>query len=813
LIKKAGEGVFRIKNVFKSISFFLLFALFIFLSENIYSQEGGEFTLSGRVYNSTSKKTVDFATVVILEARVKGRTFDDGLFSVTVPEAGEYTVMIRSQGLRLLKLKLKINRDMKRDFWLKPVRVRGGALTIFGERNIQKVSRYTMTSQDIKDVPATFGDSINALTALPGVIRTGSFFGPLVIRGASSTTNRYFIDDIPLYNPQHFGGIHSVISNDFIREIDLYASSFPAQFGSANGAVININTIDNVKEFGGYTDIGIISANSLFKVPIFRKEPGEDGKEEKKNCGYLVAGGRVAYLSLFVPLIYKVVTGDEIDSVPEYWDYQVKFKYQFNKRHSISMLFLGNKDYFTFINKETMPEEVDPLFEDIEFETDTLSNSQGIYYTYEPSVKFKNTILLTSSLNDSYNYINMENAASWLHDFNISSKPNIFGIKDKLRFEWWKDHAELRAAIEATYYYFKLDGYTLVPDEYDFIGIPDFGNENEFYLEPLGDHINNFTAGAYLENKFQFGGLTLTPGVRSDFLYRTKTATVDFRGLVSYEFPTRTIVSVAGGQYSSFIKVNPYVFNNNADLASEGEVLKPERALHSVLGFEQKISLFTFKLEGFYNYFYDLAFFDDTAPGDIRCNGKQKAYGIETMLRVDREEGRGGLFGWINYTWTQSKLKSGVYNDINGDRYVDFGGDALRPGGEQEHALKLVAGYTVSRHTFSTRFQLYTSFPYTPITGSDETTPGRFVPVMDEADKNSKHFPLDHRLDVRYSYKTTYEWGYVSWYIEVINVYNHQAIDGENWDYSEPYSEGNNPVLEAGEGLAFIPNFGVEVKF
>lgn len=41
------------------------------------------------------------------------------------------------------------------------------------------------------------------------VSRRGSIFGPLVIRGAPDTANRYFIDDIPVINPN--------ISADFNR--------------------------------------------------------------------------------------------------------------------------------------------------------------------------------------------------------------------------------------------------------------------------------------------------------------------------------------------------------------------------------------------------------------------------------------------------------------------------------------------------------------------------------------------------------------------------------------------------------------------
>jgi len=53
-----------------------------------------------------------------------------------------------------------------------------------------------------------------------------------------------------------------------MSEVDLFASSAPSEYGGVLGAVININTVDSVKEFGGYTDMGLLSASSLVKTPL-----------------------------------------------------------------------------------------------------------------------------------------------------------------------------------------------------------------------------------------------------------------------------------------------------------------------------------------------------------------------------------------------------------------------------------------------------------------------------------------------------------------------------------------------------------------
>lgn len=770
-------------------------------------------TLSGKVYNSVTRQAVDFGVVISFESRTKARIGADGSYRLELPEAGTYTLMVRAAGLRPLKLKYAVRGTSTRDFYLRPLRVAGGTLRVFGDRNIQKVSRYTMTSQDIKDVPAAFGDSISALTALPGVNRTGGFFGPLVIRSADPVFNRYYFDDIPLLTPQHFGGIHSVINSNLLREVDLYSSAFPAQFGGANAAVINMNSVDTVKEFSGYADIGLISANAIFKVPFFRDV---NGSKKKETAGYLIVSGRYGYYRLLIPLFYKIFTGDTLTSVPEYWDYQVKGRYYFNSRLWMTFTAIGNRDFFRILGVDTDDQGFDPLTNDFDLETDTLANAQALYLTWQPGPRFRNRLMTYASLNDTYFYINLNDpdAADWAKDFFISSEPYIFGVKDKLKFEWLKDHAELRLGAELTYYYFSRDGVTLVPQDYNPVqGIPNFANETEFYSAPLdAGAATNLAVGGYLENEFNVWGLKFVPGMHYDFLNRTKEHLVDFRGLLSYEFKSNTTVSAAGGQYSSFLQTNPTLFNNAPDIATLDDEIKPFRSLHSSLGLEQVIDLWTVKAEGFFNYFYDVTYSSAAVANNYLSEGKMYTYGVEIMARLDRRKGQSGFFGWVNYTWARARSKSNL--PLTADPYGD---QWITSDYEQEHTVKLVAGYTSGRHSISTRFQLNTSLPYTPVSGSvvsGEFPDGsdRHVPIYDDSIPNSANLPMEHRLDVRYTHKTSYAWGYVSWYIEVINIYMFKASD-QDWDYSEPYGDGTNPQIKKQGGLNIIPNFGVEIKF
>ena len=148
-----------------------------------------------------------------------------------------------------------------------------------------------------------------------------------------------------------------------------------------------------------------------------------------------------------------------------------------------------------------------------------------------------------------------------------------------------------------------------------------------------------------------------------------------------------------------------------------------------------------------------------------------------------------------------------------------------KSGFEQIHNFKLIAGYKIENHTFSGRFQYYSSFPYTPYRESsgDEDEPEedliyaslfpgehRYIPYTGE--RNSAHYPPSYSLDLRYTYKIKHSWGHISWYVEAINIIKSKSVY-EKWYYDRPYQEGGNPKLEEEEGFSLLPNFGVEVKF
>jgi hypothetical protein len=694
-----------------------------------------------------------------------------------------------------------------------------------------------MTVRELKEVPASFGDSINALTSLPNVMRTGGLFGDMVVRGAHFSSNTYLIDNIPIMDPMHFGGIHSIINNDLMSEIDLYASSFPARFGQAQGAVVSINTLDEVNKFGGVFDLGLISASSIFYDPIQKEVPADDEcGVEKVNNGYFIVSGRLGYIPMTIRPIYELVTDEDAGWLPYYGDYQIKAKYFFSRSNSLTFLAFGAYDAIDAVMPEDgIDKRDDPLMVGAQFKVDTMLHAQGLTHTYKPGAKLTLTNLLFSSQMFSYRKLAVEKSPLVQISEGVvtESKPVISGYKGGVHYIPSEDFLEFRGGLELQHYYFRTDGESLVLKE----DADDFITEGGLEAVRLGDRYHNYTAGGFFETKFEFsfpggsgstagkktassgyGKLTVVPGVRLEYLRLTGDTVVDPRGMISYEFPTDTTVSAAGGKYSMFLQTNPKYFKDNPEIA-DLDYLDAQTAWHRSAAVEQKIDLWTFKIEGFYNTFADLVNSEywTTEDGEERFlkNGTElKTYGLEFMVRLDGEENLPGAYGWMSYTYGRSRWKAdapNLYPDLDG-RWVDSSWDMI-------HVVKLIAGYRYKRHTLGSRLQFNSSAPYTPIEGSgmnaglNPNAPdgNRYYPVYGEW--NSARYDYDYRLDLRYSNKREYCWGSLTWYVEVINATNRRPLYYD-WDYRYPYDSGNNPELvERDAGIALIPNFGVEVKF
>ncbi|MCL2025608.1 MAG: hypothetical protein FWG92_02255, partial [Leptospirales bacterium] len=456
------------------------------------------------------------------------------------------------------------------------------------------------------------------------------------------------------------------------------------------------------------------------------------------------------------------------------------------------------------------------------------AHTQALTHRFKPGDRFTNSLIAFSAMNQSEIMLeapSVQHGADWAHGgLNIKSTPYIFGLKDTIAFDWW-EHAFLRASIGVQYYLFKTGGSTLDPTS-NYLDINDPGS---IKLVSLGETYKNLTFEGYADNKFTFGGLVFTPGVALNWLERNGKYYADPRGVISYTFHTGTTIGVAGGYYSMFIQTVPVLFTILPNVA--GFDFGPQRAIHRSVSAEQEMKMLTLRIEGYCNSFWDTVWNDDTPVG-YSNKGRERSLGLEFSVKINNEEEQ-GFFGYLSYTYNEAKQKSN-----QADAFSSYYPAGFMPGtgppppvatesyGHQwftgdydmTHVIKFVLGYTFGKNTLSSKFQFNTARPYTEIVSSYEDAT---YPLFDPS--RERHMPLyglpntarlspEYRLDLRYSRKTNYKWGYVSWYFEIIGIVTSPSED-YRWDYRYSYGTNNNPRIEKTNSLTIIPNFGVETKF
>lgn len=774
---------------------------------------------SGRVYDSVNKNPVEFATVAIVESSQKTKTDQSGAFQIILGKPAAYTAIVSVNGMQPEKSVINITENTQKDFYLKPLKIQAETITIKDEKIRQKTGRQTLSKERIKEIPGSMNDSISALNSLAGVERYGGIFGYLVMRGANSYYNRYTIDGIPVVMPQHFLGIHSVLHNDFIEDIDIYASLPPVSIKNGSGPLIQINTIDDSEKSGIAFELGILSANIMIESPL-----NENVDEVKKKKGYFTAAARIGYLSVLLPPIIKLITGDDYSSIPDYYDYQSKIKYNFTNSHSLTLLFFGAGDKWNIVpevegdDKTTALEEgADPFSLDMHVYQDFQFHTQSFKYAYLSSYKLKNEFLFFSTFNrnDRTILVDNPNAVSWLENMHIVSKPNIYGLKNNLTLRPIKEHLYFKAGAEANFYDFSASGTGIMPKEVPSAGflILDIGNENLFTPVEIDVKTKNTILSVYAESEIKWKGLSFVPGIRADYFVEAKKEALNPRGILSYNLKNDTEFSFGMGRYESFLHENVNYFSAAPMIFDAKENVTTEKSIQRTAGIKHKFTdEYSVKAEGYYNYYYDLAegaaIVKDGVETYGQSSGETKNYGVELTMKKEAAAENNILYGWLSYTYNAGKHKTNL--PLSSDPYGD---KWLNNEFARKHTLKLIAGYKSGEHKIGARFQLYSSNPYTPIVGDDGDPGGigRYAPVYGE--RFSKYYPVNHSLDIRYTKTKKYGWGSFAYYVEFLNIYNNKPLIMQDYRYNQPYQSGVNPALSAGAGPFFAGNFGLEIRF
>jgi TonB family protein len=759
--------------------------------------------LEGQILEMATREPIAGALVAVDGAGpdsdgLVAETDAEGRFALRGVPVGTATVRLRHVGHVDEEKALEIVEGQSTvvKLWMRAEAYRDNEVVALYERPKDEVTRRTISIEEIRRVPGTFGDPVRVVQTLPGAARTPFGTGLLVIRGADPEDSGVYIDGIRVPIIYHLTGTTSVLSPDLIQGVDYLPGGYAVQFGRTMGGTVNVTTKTEFEENG----------KIVWGTDILDSQLYYEGKPDKNKKHGLAVGVRRSYIDVFVP-IFTGNTGFVLK--PRYWDYQVKWVPELGGGNEASAFVYGFDDVLRVATPDDFAQGPDqdtqgdlsvnynshravfrwkhPFSEKVAFEllpsfgVDTTNTSLGAEFglrsaQYVTQVRSSLTYKPAPELVPGLDFL----GGFWGFDF--LSAVNFASIDDPL--------AERESVL------FDGKGSFWSPDLFLRANLRPLGGGSERLLVSPGLRLNTMmlVTGGELE-----GAEPLPPYV---------TTSLDPRVLARFEVvPERFWVKGASGLYHQLPQPQESV-----GLGTQTDI-RMEESWSTSFGWEQKLTqAITYDVDVFYRRMTDLIVFDEAFTGfgtnPFVNGGSGRAYGLEVMARHDPV---GRFFGWVSYTLSRASRKDPFECELTG---TDPENTLLGSGAcwylfdfDQTHIFSAQAGYDLPRDFgISAQVQLVTGNPSTELNAGVYDADADFYNGFRVGDRNADRLPPYFQTSLRFDKLWTFRKWQLETYVDLINAV--RGVNPEFTIYNYDYTQSAYV-----RGLPFIPNIGIEAKF
>lgn len=721
------------------------------LTGNIRNEVNGEPVVGAVVYNETTGKGV--------------ATDPFGYYSIELP-TGRNNLRISCVGMRETIRQVMVYDGGRLDINLKEFITPLKEVLIEAERGANvSGTQMGMERLDIKmmkQVPVAFGetDVLKVILTLPGVQSVGESSTGLNVRGGSTDQNLTLLDDATIFNTSHLFGFFSAFNPDVVKDVELYKSGIPAEYGGRISSVMEVTTREgNKKKFSGSGGIGPITGRLTLEAPL------------RKDKSSILIGGRSTYSDW---LLDKIPDNSLKNSTGSFYDLNFHFNHEADNKNTVDVTAYYSDDRFRL-------------------NSDTLYQYNNFNATARWKHAFSNKLygVLTGTLNE--------------YRFQVSSDKNpvnavkldyqIGQIAAKADFSYQaKDRHLLSFGISGMHY--QLKPGTLTP----------LGSESQVTADGLGNE-QALEGALYLGDEFDlterlklYAGLRYSIynylGPRDVFQYapgqpRSEISIIDTiafgsgESIASYHGPefrtsARYMLSDDASVKLSYQRMRQYIhmLSNTTAIAPtdtwklSDSYVQPQIGDQISIGFYKNFKSNTIEtsVEAYYKTLDN--FLDFKGGAQLTMNHhietdvigtKGRAYGVELLLK----KVTGKFNGWISYTYSRSFLKtSGTASGETINEGAEYPSNYDKP-----HDVTVISNYRFSR-----RFSISMNFTYS--TGRPITLPLQQY-MFDGSqrllytDRNQARIPDYYRFDFAMNIEGNHKirkLAHSSWSLSVYNL-------------------------------------------
>ncbi len=722
-------------------------------------------SVAGYIRNRKTGEPVIGASVLIENPLTGVATDPNGYYSITLTR-GTHALQIRSMGMKNTERNILLHSDGKLNIELEEDVLPLKEVIVESERD-ERVLGLQMGLERIdiktmKQIPVAMGeaDILKAVLTLPGVQSVGEATVGFNVRGGATDQNLILFNDATIYNPSHLFGFFSSFNADLLKNVELYKSGVPAEYGGRISSVLDVTTREgNKRKWGGSGGISPITGRFALEGPIM-----------KDKSSFLI-GGRSTYSDW----ILKQSSYDRVkNSEAAFYDLNLNISHEINSKNNIYLSGYTSKDRFK-----------------LEGDTAYSYSNQALSAKWRHIFNNKFFGVLTGNYSG--------------YDYTISSDKNPVNA-----FDLTYSIQQLQAKADFTYFLnskhtltfgassinYQLSPGTLTPVGTESLVIPDV-LQNE----------QAFESAAYLGDNFEVNSrLSLYGGLRYSFFrnYGPRDVLIYQEGSVldvttiidTVTYSADQTVSTSGGpevrlsaRYSllkntsikvSYNRMRQYVqmLSNTTAIAPTDIWKLSDPYIKPLLGDQFSVGYYknsrTKSIEVSIEAYYKIMqnFLDYKGGAELILNhhietdvlnSQGKAYGAEFMVKKTS----GKLNGWLSYNYSRSLVKtkgdseaetinSGVYYPSNYDK---------------PHAVNFIGNYKFNR-----RFSLSANMVYS--TGRHITLPlAKYTIDVAErllySDRNEYRIPDYFRTDLSLNIEGNHKikkLAHSSWSFSVYNL-------------------------------------------
>lgn len=134
-----------------------------------------------------------------------------------------------------------------------------------------EIGAQKITAEEVRNTPTLFGenDVMKTLQMQPGVSDDTEGLAAMHVHGGGSDENLCMLDNVPVYQVNHFAGLFSAFNTDIIRYIDFYKSSVPAKFDGRLSSFMDVRLANGNRDgHHGTARLGLTSGAFNISGPI-----------------------------------------------------------------------------------------------------------------------------------------------------------------------------------------------------------------------------------------------------------------------------------------------------------------------------------------------------------------------------------------------------------------------------------------------------------------------------------------------------------------------------------------------------------------